>query len=60
MDDGGTRVAQEGARAYNPAFDVTPGRLITAFITEYGVIRAPYQESVPDLAYRPNLAAIAR
>lgn len=57
---GGTRVAQEGARAYNPAFDVTPGRLVTAFITEYGVVRPPYQESVPDLAYRPNLAAMAR
>lgn len=52
---GGTRVAPEGARAYNPAFDVTPGHLITAFITEYGVIRPPYPESVPDLAYRPRL-----
>lgn len=56
---GGTRIAQEGARAYNPAFDVTPGHLITAFITEYGIIRAPYPESIPDLELRPNLSAVA-
>jgi len=54
----GTRIAPEGARAYNPAFDVTPGHLITAFITEYGILRPPYVESVPDLELRPNLAAI--
>jgi methylthioribose-1-phosphate isomerase len=40
---------------YNPAFDVTPGRLVTAFITEYGVVRPPYLESVPALADRPRL-----
>ena len=54
----GVRVAQEGAQAYNPAFDVTPGHLITAFITEYGVLRAPYSESIADLELRPNLRAI--
>ena len=56
---GGTRIAQEGAHAYNPAFDVTPGHLITAFVTEYGVIHPPFVESIPDLELRPNLAAIA-
>lgn len=55
---GGVRVAQEGARAYNPAFDVTPGHLITAFVTEYGVLRPPYAESITDLETRPNLAAV--
>lgn len=55
---GGVRVAQEGARAYNPAFDVTPGHLITAFVTEYGVLRPPYEESLGDLEMRPNLAAV--
>ncbi len=45
---------------YNPAFDVTPGRLVTGFITEYGVISPPYADAVPDLATRPNLAALAR
>jgi methylthioribose-1-phosphate isomerase len=39
--------------AYNPAFDVTPGRLIAGIITEYGVARPPYDESIPDLATRP-------
>jgi methylthioribose-1-phosphate isomerase len=55
---GGVRVAQEGAQAYNPAFDVTPGHLITAFVTEYGVLRPPYAESIADLETRPNLAGI--
>lgn len=54
----GMRIAPEGARAYNPAFDVTPGHLITAFITEYGVLRPPYLESLPELELRPSLAAI--
>ncbi len=56
---GGNRIAPEGAMAYNPAFDVTPGHLITAFITEYGIIRPPYVESLPDLELRPNLIAVA-
>ncbi len=38
---------------YNPAFDVTPGRLIAGIVTEYGVARPPYEESIPDLATRP-------
>jgi methylthioribose-1-phosphate isomerase len=33
--------------ARNPAFDVTPARLITAIVTEKGVHRAPYAESLP-------------
>jgi len=42
----GTRVAQAQARVFNPAFDVTLHRLITAFITEHGVLRPPYAESI--------------
>ncbi len=45
---------------FNPAFDVTPGRLITGFITEYGVLSPPYADTIPDLETRPNLAALAR
>jgi methylthioribose-1-phosphate isomerase len=45
---------------FNPAFDVTPARLITGFITEYGVVAPPYADSIPDLETRPNLAALAR
>jgi methylthioribose-1-phosphate isomerase len=35
---GGVRVAPEGSRAHNPAFDVTPARLVTALVTERGVL----------------------
>jgi methylthioribose-1-phosphate isomerase len=42
---------------YNPAFDVTPGRLVTAFVTEFGIIRPPYFESIPELETRPNFLA---
>ncbi len=34
----GERVAPQGARARNPAFDVTPNRLITAIVTENGIV----------------------
>ncbi len=43
---GATRVTPEGAKIRNPAFDVTPHRYVTAVITEKGVCRAPYQESL--------------
>ncbi|MBN1130090.1 MAG: S-methyl-5-thioribose-1-phosphate isomerase [Chitinispirillaceae bacterium] len=38
----GKRTAPEGIDVFNPAFDVTPANLITAFITDRGVIRPPY------------------
>jgi methylthioribose-1-phosphate isomerase len=50
---GGHPTAPVDVPAYNPAFDVTPGRLIAGIITEYGVARPPYDESIPDLATRP-------
>jgi len=42
----GRRVAAEGVRVANPAFDVTPHALIEAIVTERGVARAPYVESL--------------
>jgi len=45
----GTRVAPEGIQVRHPAFDVTPARLITAIITERGVLRAPYTEAIAAL-----------
>jgi len=39
------RMAPSGVKAYNPAFDVTDNRLITAFVTEYGIVRPPYTEN---------------
>lgn len=42
----GEAAAPEGARARNPAFDVTPNRLISAIVTEKGVIRPPFDENL--------------
>ncbi|GMU41800.1 MAG: methylthioribose-1-phosphate isomerase [Chloroflexota bacterium] len=43
---GGVRLAAPGTTALNPAFDVTPARLVTAFITEAGVLRPPFPASI--------------
>jgi methylthioribose-1-phosphate isomerase len=43
---GGRRLAPEGIAVRNPAFDVTPHRYVTAIVTEGGVARAPYAESL--------------
>lgn len=40
------RMAPEGVKVYNPAFDVTSHDLIAGIVTEYGVARAPYTESL--------------
>jgi|Deesub1362A_J573_1020465.scaffolds.fasta_scaffold00120_80 methylthioribose-1-phosphate isomerase len=42
----GRPVAPEGVRVWNPAFDVTPHTLITALITDAGVFRPPFAESL--------------
>jgi methylthioribose-1-phosphate isomerase len=42
----GVRIAPEGIDAANPAFDVTPSQYVTAIITENGVARPPYTESL--------------
>jgi methylthioribose-1-phosphate isomerase len=42
----GRRTAPEGVAVYNPAFDVTPHELVTAIITEKGIIRPPYAEGL--------------
>lgn len=44
----GCPFAPDGARAINPAFDVTPAELITAFVTERGVIWPPYEHTIPE------------
>ncbi|MEZ5398059.1 MAG: S-methyl-5-thioribose-1-phosphate isomerase [Bryobacteraceae bacterium] len=46
----GVPVAPAGIRVENPAFDVTPSRYVTAIITERGVARAPYEESLRRIA----------
>ncbi|MCX5709772.1 MAG: S-methyl-5-thioribose-1-phosphate isomerase [Candidatus Omnitrophica bacterium] len=39
----------KGIEVYNPAFDVTPHELITAIITDKGVVRSPYKENIKKL-----------
>ena len=46
----GVHVAPDGIRVANPAFDVTPHRYVSAIITERGVARAPYQDSLRAIA----------
>ncbi|RME00369.1 MAG: S-methyl-5-thioribose-1-phosphate isomerase, partial [Deltaproteobacteria bacterium] len=45
----GQPVAPEGIDVANPAFDVTPNRLVTAIVTEAGIARPPYGETIPAL-----------
>ena len=45
----GTRIAPSGTAAANRAFDVTPAPLVTAIVTEGGVVEAPYAESLARL-----------
>ena len=42
----GTRIAPEGIKVYNPAFDVTPHDLITAIVTDKGIIYPPFDEKL--------------
>ncbi len=46
---GGKQIAPNGVKVENPAFDVTPNQYVTAIITERGVAKAPYSESLKNL-----------
>jgi methylthioribose-1-phosphate isomerase len=48
----GARMAPDGSAARNPAFDVTPAALVTAIITERGVLRPPYPGAIAALAHQ--------
>ncbi len=39
----GRQTAPEGVEVFNPAFDVTPAELVTALITERGIVTPPYR-----------------
>jgi methylthioribose-1-phosphate isomerase len=45
----GKRTAPEGVKVFNPAFDVTPHHLVTAIITEKGILTNNFQEELPKL-----------
>ncbi len=51
----GHRIAPEGVRVFNPAFDVTPGNLVSAIITEYGIMYPPYGDSIRELKNRERM-----
>ncbi|HZQ22841.1 MAG TPA: S-methyl-5-thioribose-1-phosphate isomerase [Terriglobales bacterium] len=53
----GQQIAPQGVSVENPAFDVTPARYVSAIITEKGIARAPYTESLPKLAGEPTTVA---
>jgi methylthioribose-1-phosphate isomerase len=53
----GQQLAPDGIEVSNPAFDVTPNDLITAIITDRGVARAPYTESLRKLMADSSNAA---
>lgn len=53
----GRRIAPPGARAANPAFDVTPARYVTAIVTERGIARPPYEQSLVALFQSTEPAA---
>ena len=42
----GVSTAPKGVKVYNPAFDVTPAKLITGIVTEHGIIRPPYLKNI--------------
>ena len=46
---GGKQLTPNGVGICNPAFDVTPAKYVTAIITERGVLRAPYAESLREM-----------
>jgi methylthioribose-1-phosphate isomerase len=46
----GRAIAPEGVAVENPAFDVTPANYVTCIVTERGIARRPYEESLAKLA----------
>ncbi|MDH5658204.1 MAG: S-methyl-5-thioribose-1-phosphate isomerase [Nitrosopumilus sp.] len=51
---GDKKTAPDDITVINPAFDMTPPELISGIITEKGVVRAPYEESIPKLFQSRN------
>lgn len=46
LEHEGRPIAPKNSKARNPAFDITPNRLVTAIVTEVGVMRQPYEETL--------------
>jgi methylthioribose-1-phosphate isomerase len=58
-DIAGTRIAPEGVNAAHPAFDVTPARLVTAIVTEHGILRPPYITSLSEAVRGSSVPPVA-
>jgi methylthioribose-1-phosphate isomerase len=43
---GDTKIAPDGSPVLNPAFDVTPAKYVTAFITEHGLVKPPFRKNL--------------
>ncbi len=56
----GKAITPEGVQVENPAFDVTPAKYVTAIITERGIARAPYEDSLSRLARETQHVTTAR
>ena len=54
---GGRQMVPDGVSVENPAFDVTPAKYVNAIVTERGIARAPYEESLRALA-NEEIAAV--
>ena len=54
----GKQMTPDGVGIENPAFDVTPAKYITAIITERGVLRAPFGDSIRAMSRESELAAV--
>lgn len=55
----GVQVTPHGVKIANPAFDVTPAKYIAAIITERGVLRAPFEQSIAAMAHEELQPALA-
>jgi methylthioribose-1-phosphate isomerase len=55
---GASRLTPAGAAVWNPAFDITPAHLVDGIITEHGICRPPFSESLLDVCSRGNASEV--
>jgi len=56
----GKQMTPTGVGIENPAFDVTPAKYVTAIITERGILRAPYGESIEKMSCQEDPTLVGR
>ena len=47
-------IAPRGIKVFNPAFDITPNALISAIITDKGIIKPPYNKNIKKILGKPR------